>query len=81
MTFVDLCKAFGSIHRGKLMEILKEYGIPTKIVDAIGLLYKDTEAQMMGLHVNYNKREYIMYYQLEGDLVTLEGNKLTEVDR
>ena len=28
------------------MEILKTYGIPTKIVDAISILYKDTEAQV-----------------------------------
>ena len=29
------------------MEILKAYGIPTKIVDAINKLYKDTEAQVI----------------------------------
>ena len=29
------------------MEILKAYGIPTKIVDAISILYKDTEAQVI----------------------------------
>ena len=46
LTFVDFSKAFDSIHRGKLMEILKAYGIPTKIVDAISILYKDTEAQV-----------------------------------
>ena len=47
LTFVDFSKAFDSIHRGKLMEILKAYGIPTKIVDAISLLYKDTEARVI----------------------------------
>ena len=47
LTFVDFSKAFDSTHRGKLMEILKGYGIPTKIVDAISLLYKDTEAQVI----------------------------------
>ena len=47
LTFVDFSKAFDSIHRGKLMEILKANGIPTKIVDAISLLYKDTEAQVI----------------------------------
>ena len=47
LTFVDFSKAFDSIHRGKLMEILKAYGIPTKIVDAINILYKDTEAQVI----------------------------------
>ena len=47
LTFVDFSKAFDSIHRGKLMEILKAYGIPTKIVDAISILYRDTEAQLI----------------------------------
>ena len=47
MTFVDFSKAFDSIHRGKLIEMLKAYGIPTKIVDAISKLYKDIEAQVI----------------------------------
>ena len=47
LTFVDFSKAFDSIHHGKLMEISKGYGIPTKIVDAINILYKDTEAQVI----------------------------------
>ena len=47
LTFVDFSKVFGSIHRGKLMEILKAYGIPAKIVDAIDILYEDTEAQVI----------------------------------
>ena len=172
MTFVDFSKAFDSIHRAKLMEILKAYGIPIKIVDAISILYKDTEAQVitpdgdteffrilagvlqgdtlapflfiialdyalreatrethigftltsrkssrypakyitdadfaddlalvsdnlekaqvlllrlevsaeaMGLHVNCKKTQYMRYNQSDGDLVTLEGNKLKQV--
>jgi len=35
------------IHHGKLIEILKACGIPTKILDAISILYKDTEAQVV----------------------------------
>ena len=31
LTFVNFSKAFDSIHRGKLIEILKAYGIPTKM--------------------------------------------------
>ena len=46
LNFVDFSRAFDSIHRGKLIEILKAYEIPTKIVDAISILYKDTEAQV-----------------------------------
>ena len=34
----------------------------------------------MGLHVNYKKTEYMLYNQPVGDLVTLVGNKLKQVD-
>ena len=34
-------------HREKLMEILSAYGVPTKIVEAINILYKDTIAQVL----------------------------------
>ena len=47
LTFVDFSKAFDSIHRGKLMEILKAYVIPAKIVDSISLLYEDSEAHVI----------------------------------
>ena len=32
MTFVDFRKAFDSVHRGKLMKILKVYGVPSEMV-------------------------------------------------
>ena len=41
-TFVDFQKAFNLIHRGKLMEILKAYGVPEEIVKAIEVLYVNT---------------------------------------
>ena len=47
MIFVDSHKAFDSIHRGKLMEILKAYGIPHKTVNAISLLYKNATAKVI----------------------------------
>ena len=47
ITFVNFEKAFNSIHRGKLMEILSAYGVPKKIVDAISVLYKDTVVQVI----------------------------------
>lgn len=46
-TFVDIRKAFESIHRGMLMEILTVYGIPTKTVFAISMLYTDMVAQVL----------------------------------
>ena len=47
ITFVDFKKAVDSIHKGKLMEILRAYGIPDKIVEAINILYTDTTAQVI----------------------------------
>ena len=44
LTFVDFRKAFDTIHRGKVLEILLAYGIPQSIVNAIGIMYNDTVA-------------------------------------
>ena len=35
ITFIDFKNAFDSIHRGKLMKILRAYGIPERIVQDI----------------------------------------------
>ena len=42
LTFVDFTKAFDTIHRGKLEEILLAYNIPSEVVSAIMMLYKNT---------------------------------------
>ena len=44
LLFVDFSKAFDSIHRGKMKEILLAYGIPTETVNAIMMLYRNTQA-------------------------------------
>ena len=46
MTFIDFRKAFDSIHRGKLMNILRAYGIPEKIVSALAATYSETQAKV-----------------------------------
>ncbi|CAH1257030.1 Hypp1771 [Branchiostoma lanceolatum] len=46
MSFVDFRKAFDSIHRGKLMNILQAYGVPEKLVTAIGATYSQTWAKV-----------------------------------
>ncbi|KAG1661559.1 putative ubiquitin carboxyl-terminal hydrolase MINDY-4 [Nymphon striatum] len=46
LTFVDFSKAFDSIHRAKLMEIMEAYGIPPTIIKAVKILYEDTEARV-----------------------------------
>ena len=47
MIFIDFKKAFDSIHRGKMMEILAAYGLPSKIVDAIAIMYDSTTARVV----------------------------------
>ena len=41
--FVDFSKAFDSIHRGKIEQILLDYGLPKETVAAIMILYKKNE--------------------------------------
>ena len=41
IVFVDFKKAFDSIHRGKMLKILKAYGIPPRLLKAIDSIYKD----------------------------------------
>ena len=45
-TFIDFKKAFDSVHRGKMIKILRSYGIPDKIVNAIEASYASTRAKV-----------------------------------
>ena len=45
--FIDFEKAFDSIHRESLWQILRHYGIPRKIVNIIKMLYVDFSAQVI----------------------------------
>ena len=47
ITFIDFKKAFDTIHRGKMLRILRAYGIPDVIVDAIEDSYTDTRAKVI----------------------------------
>ena len=44
--FVDFTKAFDSIHRGKMEQILLAYGLPKEIVAAIMVLYRNTKVKV-----------------------------------
>ena len=46
LLFVDFTKAFDSIHRGKMEQILLAYGLPKKTVAAITILYRNTKAKV-----------------------------------
>ena len=45
--FVDFEKAFDSIHRGSLWNILRSYGIPSKIVRVIAGIYEGFECAVI----------------------------------
>ena len=42
LLFVDITKAFDSIHRGKMEQILLLYGLPKETVATITILYRNT---------------------------------------
>ena len=47
LTFIDFKKAFDSVHRGKMLKILAAYGIPSRLVSVIGLMYEGTRAKVL----------------------------------
>ena len=47
LTFIDFKKAFDSIHRGKMIRILKAYGIPPNLLQAIETMYTKTMAKVV----------------------------------
>ena len=46
LTFVDFRKAFDSVHRAKMIRILKAYGIPPNLLRAIESMYSGTRAKV-----------------------------------
>ena len=49
VVFIDYSKAFDSIHRERMFEILEAYGIPGIIIDAIKAIYTDSTALVISL--------------------------------
>ena len=47
VTFVDFRKVFDSMNKGKLMEILRAYGVPAEIVDAVNMMNTNPTAQVL----------------------------------
>ena len=47
ITNIDFRKAFDTIHRGKMLKILRAYGIPGHIFDAIRDMYERTMAKVI----------------------------------
>ena len=53
--FVNFSKAFDSIHRGKMEQILLAYGLPKETVTAITMLYKNMKVKV---HSPYGDTDY-----------------------
>ena len=47
ITFIDFTKAFNTIHRGKMIKILRAYRIPNELVEVIDNMYQDTTAKVL----------------------------------
>ena len=46
ITFVDFKKAFDSVRSGEMFRILKEYGIPPNLLEAIMVMYENIKAKV-----------------------------------
>ena len=46
LLFVDFTKAFDSIHRGKMEQILQAYGLPKETIAVITILYRNTKVKV-----------------------------------
>ena len=47
VTFIDFKKAFDSINRKVMFSILRHYGIPERLVNAVGALYNNSKSAVM----------------------------------
>lgn len=45
--FIDFKKAFKSIHRGAMMEVMKTYCVPPNLLRAIESMYAETRAKVV----------------------------------
>ena len=65
---MDFSKAFDSVHRAKMMQILKANGIPNELVNVIQKLYEGTRAKVLS---SDGETEY---FKILGDV--LQGDTL-----
>ena len=53
VTFIDFKKAFDSINRKVMFVVLRHYGIPEAVVNAISVLYKNSKSAVMMMMETY----------------------------
>ena len=66
INFIDFEKAFDSLHRPSLWDIMKAYGIPAKIIRIIQLPYQESEVQfsMAAKHLSGSKSRQVSLFSL-----------------
>ena len=69
LLFVDSTKAFDSIHRGKIKQILLAYGLPEETIAAIMILYRNTKVKVRSLDGDTDYFD-IVAGVLQGDTLT-----------
>ena len=67
--FVNFTKAFDSIHRGKMEQILLTYGLPKETITAIMMLYRNTKVKVHSLDGDTDYFN-IVACVLQGDILT-----------
>ena len=68
ITFIDFRKAFDSINRTAMFAILRSYGIPEKVVDAIKVLYTDSQSAVT-VNGNISETFDVTTGVLQGDVL------------
>ena len=56
--FLHFTKAFDSIHRGKMEQILRAYGLPKKTVAAIMILYRNAKVKVCSFMIRVDISVY-----------------------
>ena len=67
LVFNDFKKAFDRIHRGKMLQILRVYGVPEQLVSATGLLYTGIKAKVLSPDGGQTEFFEILGGVLQGD--------------
>ena len=67
LIFLDFTKAFDSIHRGKMEQILLAYGIPKETVAAITILYRNTKVKVRSPDGDTEYFDIVAGVLLQGD--------------
>ena len=85
--FVDITKAFDSIHRGKMEQIILVYGLPTETFAAIMILNRNTKVKVLSPDEDTNYFD-IVAGVLQGDtlapyhfIIRLDNLLRTSIDK